>query len=1095
MPATKAPAAQPANQRAATSTNVPVGPLPVALPQRLGNQHLQALIRARRLQAKLAVSDPHDVYEQEADRVADQVMRAPETAPVASLTTTHVQRTCRECEDELHRSATRAGSAPTIDAATEQAIRSLSERGSPLPASVRASMEPRFGADFSGVRVHDDEQAHDLARSVNAEAFTVGRDVVFGAGHYAPHTAAGKRLLAHELTHVLQQSAAPGGLSRVQRQPAPVAPQHSEATANPSTIAFVRFRKGEAFLDLRAAPDAKSASLARLAFGRRLHTIDDQSPHPGWIKVVAAGKTGYVDATRIHFPPGHLIQQDPGLSLIRVRPNLSFYALVHEQYGIRGNESARDRNMNHFINAIRAVNKPDAFNVKTDFLDDIGNFALSGRDASDTYLKANFDLWIPSFGVAARMDVGSGTVRGEFTRFIRKIDETVADFVEACRLSGAYIPSAVSSRAGEVGAGLLAGLVDFALDAVKILAGSTATGALIGALFGGVGAIPGAEVGFEFGLFFLKYYGLYMLVEAIATIAVGVFEKLGEFVSLAWQANGDRKQLDLAARALADAIGLLVSAILIAVSIYVTKKGFDAIARTRFAAKVGASRLGRWLSDRREHTTAVRVASGNARAGREPPRRLPPGSEPQHPPSNTSPGSVASAAHPGAAPAATPPAQVPELRIGGFGRKPERVLDPLAAMQPTHPIPERQISGFARDPVWRTPPSDPPRLVVGGFAREPVRGTPHPQPATVEGFRGDPLKDVPQGDYVITFPTGVTSGAPSPTWLGPTRQPPPNVPTTGPQTSVPIEPAGAPAAAAPTPEVRVGGFGRPVERVVPDLEPPPVKVEGFKPTPTNDLLGEGIPPEGDFVMTVQVDPTTGQTKLSPPRMLPTKSDGPEAPRKQASGTGKNDDFDSEAPTPPGNPRREGKVRRRDDFDEEDTIVDRPRVPEGNDLPSQSGEIRAPDKSTDRPVTPEPKVIVDPEITDPRSSLSIPPEFKMVDEVIGDYYVRGSRALDGNVLRRRILMLQQRHGKAREGRAADAGRVSPSLRDVIRPINHFLELLLADAAAAGATRLEILGMAVQAASVRNIRLAVRRYGGTVTRISDTTINIDIPVTGP
>ena len=189
------------------------------------------------------------------------------------------------------------------------------------------------------------------------------------------------------------------------------------------------------------------------------------------------------------------------------------------------------------------------------------------------------------------------------------------------------------------------------------------------------------------------------------------------------------------------------------------------------------------------------------------------------------------------------------------------------------------------------------------------------------------------------------------------------------------------------------------------------------------------------------------------------------------------------------------MRRRDDFDEEDTIVDRPRVPEGNDLPSQSGEIRAPDKSTDRPVTPEPKVIVDPEITDPRSSLSIPPEFKMVDEVIGDYYVRGSRALDGNVLRRRILMLQQRHGKAREGRAADAGRVSPSLRDVIRPINHFLELLLADAAAAGATRLEILGMAVQAAGVRNIRLAVKRYGGTVTRISDTTINIDIPVTGP
>jgi hypothetical protein len=200
------------------------------------------------------------------------------------------------------------------------------------------------------------------------------------------------------------------------------------------------------------------------------------------------------------------------------------------------------------------------------------------------------------------------------------------------------------------------------------------------------------------------------------------------------------------------------------------------------------------------------------------------------------------------------------------------------------------------------------------------------------------------------------------------------------------------------------------------------------------------------------------------------------------------DFDHEDPTPPANPRRQGKVHK-PDFDEEaDTIVDHP------DSAHQSGEIRVPDKSTDRPVTPEPKVIVDPEITDPRSSLSIPPEFQMVDEVIGDYHVRGSRALDGNVLRRRILMLQQRHGKAREGGAGDAGRVPPSLRDVIRPINHFLELLLADAAAAGATRLEILGMAVQAASVRNIRLAVKRYGGTVTRISDTSINIEIPVTG-
>ena len=77
--------------------------------------------------------------------------------------------------------------------------------GQPLEAQTRARMESRFGHDFSGVRVHTDSKAADSARAVNALAYTVGRDVVFGAGQYAPHTGAGERLVAHELTHVVQQ--------------------------------------------------------------------------------------------------------------------------------------------------------------------------------------------------------------------------------------------------------------------------------------------------------------------------------------------------------------------------------------------------------------------------------------------------------------------------------------------------------------------------------------------------------------------------------------------------------------------------------------------------------------------------------------------------------------------------------------------------------------------------------------------------------------------------------------------------------------------------------------------------------------------------
>lgn len=76
----------------------------------------------------------------------------------------------------------------------------------PLPEPTRAFFEPRFGESFAGVRIHDDARAQTLARAVNARAFTVGRDVVFGAGHLAPETPTGKRLLAHELTHVVQQT-------------------------------------------------------------------------------------------------------------------------------------------------------------------------------------------------------------------------------------------------------------------------------------------------------------------------------------------------------------------------------------------------------------------------------------------------------------------------------------------------------------------------------------------------------------------------------------------------------------------------------------------------------------------------------------------------------------------------------------------------------------------------------------------------------------------------------------------------------------------------------------------------------------------------
>lgn len=403
--------------------------------------------------------------------------------------------------------------------------------------------------------------------------------------------------------------------------PAPAAGASPPAPPVPATaptdgrIAFVR----EEGLNLRKGADQSATSLAQLAFGTRVHVLDGESLHPGWQKVTTpTAQVGYLYAPRVHFPPPDLIARDPGLTMIKVRSGQTFWGLVKQQYGIQGNEGDADQNINHFINAIRAVNKGDAFIVSTDWLDDIGNWLISGRDASDTLLKADYDLWIPSFGVAASMDVGSGTVTGEITRLVKKIEQKIDDFRDACAAAVKYMPDAILRRAGETAMGLLTGLVDFAIDAAKILAVSTAVGALLGAVFGGgVGAAPGAEIGFEVGLLILEAWGLYMLAEAIIGMAGSFFSALGRFISQVWDANGDPKKIDNAAQTLADAIGIFVSALLVVLAAYLMKEGVEKFSKTKFAGKLGQSKIAKWLVDRQKMTTTREKLNP-----KEPPKQL-----------------------------------------------------------------------------------------------------------------------------------------------------------------------------------------------------------------------------------------------------------------------------------------------------------------------------------------------------------------------------------------------------------------------------------------------------------------------------------------
>jgi len=112
---------------------------------------------------------------------------------------------CEECRHHrLQRSATHQAAPSTMPPIVYDVLRLT---GQALDSNTCAFMESRFGYNFGDVRVHTDAQAAESARAVNAQAYTVGRDVVFGEGQYAPHTDAGQKLLAHELTHVAQQQA------------------------------------------------------------------------------------------------------------------------------------------------------------------------------------------------------------------------------------------------------------------------------------------------------------------------------------------------------------------------------------------------------------------------------------------------------------------------------------------------------------------------------------------------------------------------------------------------------------------------------------------------------------------------------------------------------------------------------------------------------------------------------------------------------------------------------------------------------------------------------------------------------------------------
>jgi len=262
-------------------------------------------------QTKLSVNTPGDEYEQEADRIADEVIAGRQVSEItplgsggaASLRTQEtvseedeeplqtkreaIQRQEEE-EEEEETLQTKPDSAGTrAHSAVPAAAAAVSSGGRPLPAAARDFFEPRFGRDLSHVRIHTDAEAGSAAREIGARAYTLRNHIAFAPGQFDPVSSSGRHLMAHELTHTMQQGSA-GALRRVPDGMAfddddfgrrnPFAPRHMDDPRGPgqSTLTYAQSQELSRCIEVMGDSDVARAECANLVLG---------TPIPEWKSV------------------------------------------------------------------------------------------------------------------------------------------------------------------------------------------------------------------------------------------------------------------------------------------------------------------------------------------------------------------------------------------------------------------------------------------------------------------------------------------------------------------------------------------------------------------------------------------------------------------------------------------------------------------------------------------------------------------------------------------------------------------------------------------------------------------------------------------
>lgn len=476
---------------------------------------------ATRVQAKLTVGASDDPLEREADRVADQVMRMPDLSSsnrqlsISSIGASTAQRKCSSCEEEEEKLQRKeSGSSGDFPASAPTIVHeSLSSSGQPLDANSRSFFEMRLGTDLNPVRVHTDDKANMAAQAINARAFTFGRDVVFGQGQYQPQSDDGRRLLAHELTHVVQQTKGVGPpiVRRDDRSPAeipdagandisgvplpqPPSPQPATPQSVPTSPGTSDELKGvweegneilklgivatEEGVNLRPTPETTSAPITKLAINTRM--LVNRERAGGWYHVVLNdGRDGFVAKSNVSID-----LPDAGSRLYRIQGGESALDLVKKFY--KADAATWGQDERFFVNVLVFANQQRGR---------LGIYKENPDDAWDmTKTKADSQIWIPSvdFAKTLKGKVSSGSLSYE-------VYQTVADAAYAV---GEFLVGGIAFVAGLLHGALesvwdtLVGLVDLVGMVWKILK-SLFTGNLLAdtqALFSDISKISLSEL-------------------------------------------------------------------------------------------------------------------------------------------------------------------------------------------------------------------------------------------------------------------------------------------------------------------------------------------------------------------------------------------------------------------------------------------------------------------------------------------------------------------------------------------------------------------------------------------------------------------------